>query len=85
MCLTKKGIAAPQFLSGPWLLWPNGWMDEDATWYGGRPRPMGHCVYAFRWKLVLIFLALYFTDVDPELFTYLLFSETARFDLDPHT
>jgi len=20
-------------------LWPNGWMDQDATWYGGRPRP----------------------------------------------
>ena len=22
---------------GPCLLWPNGWMDEDTTWYGGRP------------------------------------------------
>jgi len=21
------------------VLWPNGWMDSDATWYGGRPRP----------------------------------------------
>jgi len=21
------------------LLWPNGWMDQDATWQGGRPRP----------------------------------------------
>ena len=20
-------------ISGPCLLWPNGWMDEDATWY----------------------------------------------------
>ena len=20
---------------GPFLLWPNGWMDQDATWYGG--------------------------------------------------
>jgi len=20
-------------------LWSNGWMDEDATWYGGRPQP----------------------------------------------
>ena len=28
------------------LLWPNGWMDQDATWYGGRPRPRPHCV---RW------------------------------------
>ena len=26
------------------ILWPNGWMDEDATWYGGRPRPRRHCV-----------------------------------------
>jgi len=24
---------------GPSLLWPNGWMDEDATWYGSRPQP----------------------------------------------
>ena len=29
---------------GPCLLWPNGWMDHDATWYGGRPRPRRHCV-----------------------------------------
>jgi len=28
------------------VLWPNGWMDQDATWYGGRPRPTPHCV---RW------------------------------------
>ena len=21
----------------------NGWMDEDAAWYGSRPRPMSHC------------------------------------------
>jgi len=25
-------------------MWPNGWMDEDATWYGSKPRPMPHCV-----------------------------------------
>jgi len=24
---------------GRYLLWPNGWMDQDATWYEGRPRP----------------------------------------------
>jgi len=24
------------------LLWLNGWMDEDATWYGSRPRPRPH-------------------------------------------
>jgi len=29
---------------GPCLLWPNGWMDEDATWYGSRPRTRPHCV-----------------------------------------
>ena len=31
---------------GPRLLWPNGCMDQDATWYGGRPRSTRHCV---RW------------------------------------
>jgi len=31
---------------GPYLLWSNGWVDQDATWYGGRPRPKRHCV---RW------------------------------------
>jgi len=29
---------------GPCLLWPNGWMDQDATWYGGRHRPRRHYV-----------------------------------------
>ena len=24
---------------GPSLLWPNGWMHQDATEYGGRPQP----------------------------------------------
>jgi len=28
----------------PCLLWPNGWMDEDATWYGSMPQPRRHCV-----------------------------------------
>jgi len=26
------------------VLWPNGCMDQDGTWYGGRPRPLPHCV-----------------------------------------
>ena len=30
------------------MLWPNGWMDQDATWYGGRPRPRRH---GFTWGL----------------------------------
>jgi len=25
-----KGHSSPIF--GPYLLWPNGWMDQDATW-----------------------------------------------------
>jgi len=29
---------------GPCLLWPNGWMDQDATWYGVRSRPRRHYV-----------------------------------------
>jgi len=28
------------------LLWPNGWMDQDGTWHGGRPHPRRLCV---RW------------------------------------
>jgi len=39
-----KGAHPPIF--GPCLLWSNGWMDQDATWYGGRPWPRRHCV---RW------------------------------------
>jgi len=42
--LPKKGVEPPIF--GPRLLWPNGSMDQDATWYGGRPWSMRHCV---RW------------------------------------
>jgi len=37
-----KGTRPPVF--GRCLLWPNGWMDEDATWYGSRPQPRPHCV-----------------------------------------
>jgi len=29
---------------GSCLLWPNGWMDEDVTWYGSRSRPRPHCI-----------------------------------------
>jgi len=39
---SPKGAQLPVF--GPCLLWPNGWMDQDATWYGGRPRSRPHCV-----------------------------------------
>jgi len=40
----KRGHSSPHFSGIP--LWPNGWMDQDATWYGGRPRPRPHSV---RW------------------------------------
>ena len=26
------------------VLWPNSWMNQDATQYGGRPRPKPHCI-----------------------------------------
>jgi len=42
--LPKKGTEPSIF--GPCLLWPNSWMDQDATWFGRRSRPRRHCV---RW------------------------------------
>jgi len=38
------GFACVRIICGPYLLWPNGWMDQDETWHGGRPRPLPHCV-----------------------------------------
>ena len=40
----KRGRPSPIF--GPFLLWPNGCMDQNATWYRARPRPRRLCV---RW------------------------------------
>jgi len=42
----QKGGGASSLISdpSPLSLWPNGWMDQDATWYGGRPRPKRYCV-----------------------------------------
>ena len=37
---------APSPIFGPFLLLSNGWMHQDATWYGFRPRPRRLC---FRW------------------------------------
>ena len=36
------------------VLWPNGWMDQNETWHGGRPRPMQlsahvYCAQAAGW------------------------------------
>jgi len=41
----KRGWS-PSPVFGPFVLWPDGWMHQDATWYGGRPQPRGLCV---RW------------------------------------
>jgi len=35
--LPKKGAEPPSPIFGPFPLWPNGWMHQDATWCGGRP------------------------------------------------
>jgi len=45
--LPKKGTE-PHPIFDPFLLWPNGWMHQDGTWCGGRPRPRPHCA---RWEL----------------------------------
>jgi len=34
----KRDKAPPIF--GLYLLWPNGWMHQGTTWYGGRPRQL---------------------------------------------
>jgi len=39
------GDPAPPFF-GPYLLWPNGCMHQNTTWYGAKPRPRRLCV---RW------------------------------------
>ena len=41
----EAGGRAPPIFS-PWLLWPDGWMDQDGTWHGGRPWSSPHCA---RW------------------------------------
>jgi len=41
---SQKGAEPPNFR--PCSLWPNGWMDQDDTWHGGRPQPRRLCV---RW------------------------------------
>jgi len=40
---SKRGPNLPPIF-GPCLMWPNGWMDQNATWYDGRPRPGQHYV-----------------------------------------
>ena len=40
---TQKGAQQPPIFS-PCLLWPNGWIDQDATRYGGRLQTRLHYV-----------------------------------------
>jgi len=44
LTLPQRAHLAP--ISGQCLLWPNVWMDQDATRYGGRHRSRRNCV---RW------------------------------------
>ena len=41
---SPKGGRTPSPIFGSFLLWPNGCMYHDATWYKGRPQPRRHCV-----------------------------------------
>jgi len=43
---SPKGGTELSPIFGQFLLWPNGWVHQDATWYGGRPQPRQLCV---RW------------------------------------
>jgi len=40
--LPQKG--GRPLIFGSFLLSPNGWIHQDATWYGGRPQPRRLCV-----------------------------------------
>jgi len=43
VCKTVRPVLSDRCLSCPvcdvGALWPNGWMDQDETWHGGRHRP----------------------------------------------
>jgi len=39
----KSGLRRSPSIFGRCLLWPSGSMDQDTTWYGGRPRPRRLC------------------------------------------
>jgi len=46
LALSPQRGGAPSPIFGPFLMWPNGWLHQDATWYGGRRQHRGLCV---RW------------------------------------
>jgi len=39
----KRGRESSPQIFGPYLLWPNGCMDQDETWHAGGPRFRPHC------------------------------------------
>ena len=45
--LSDRCLSCPVCLCDVGVLWPNGWMDQDATRYGSRPRTRRHCA---RWE-----------------------------------
>jgi len=49
--------AQPPPIFGPCLLWPNGWMDQDATWYEGMPWRMPRCV---SWSMSIVAMVAHF-------------------------
>jgi len=44
--IVRKRIPTRRSVQAFLQLWPNGWMDQYATWQRGRPRSRPHCV---RW------------------------------------
>jgi len=42
----SRRCTAPPSIFNPYLFRPNGWVDQDVTWYGGKPRPRQRCI---RW------------------------------------
>jgi len=47
--LTTKGYSIGVIIVRVGVLWSYGWMDQDESWHGGRPRPRPHCV---RWGTI---------------------------------
>jgi len=41
--LPQTAAEPPSPIFGPFPLWPNGWMDQDGTWHGGRPWSTPQC------------------------------------------
>jgi len=42
--LHKRGQSPPPTIFGPFLLWSNGWMHQDVTWFGGMAQLRRLCV-----------------------------------------